>query len=84
MVGAQPSMSDPIVTPPYTGSLLLASPAMRDPNFSRTVIFMAAHSMQDGAFGYVLNRPLDQRVADCCQIRNSVASERCLCLSAVR
>lgn len=64
MVSAQPPMSDPIVTPPYTGSLLLASPAMRDPNFSRTVIFMAAHSIQDGAFGYVLNRPLDQRVAD--------------------
>lgn len=49
---------------PYTGSLLLAAPSMRDPNFSRTVIFMAAHTTKDGAFGYVLNRPLEQCVAD--------------------
>jgi putative transcriptional regulator len=37
---------------------------MRDPNFRRTVIFMAAHTAADGAFGYILNRPLDQRVSD--------------------
>lgn len=49
---------------PLAGSLLLAVPSMRDPNFSRTVVFMAAHSTEDGAFGYVLNRPLGQRVAD--------------------
>jgi len=47
-----------------SGSLLLASPAMRDPNFSRSVVFMAAHNEKDGAFGYILNRPLEQRVAD--------------------
>jgi putative transcriptional regulator len=46
------------------GTLLLASPAMRDPNFSRTVIFMAAHSPKDGAFGYILNRPMEQQVGD--------------------
>lgn len=46
------------------GSLLLASPVMDDPNFSRTVIFMAAHSTKDGAFGYILNRPLEQKVVD--------------------
>ncbi|MCA1962628.1 MAG: YqgE/AlgH family protein [Prosthecobacter sp.] len=49
---------------PLTGSLLLAVPSMRDPNFARTVVLMAAHSADDGAFGYVLNRPLGQRVAD--------------------
>jgi len=38
------------------GSLLLAHPAMRDPNFRRTVIFMATHSAE-GAMGVVLNRP---------------------------
>jgi putative transcriptional regulator len=48
----------------YSGTLLLAAPSMRDPNFSRTVIFMAAHSPKEGAFGYVLNRPLEQCVAD--------------------
>lgn len=47
-----------------SGNLLLAAPSMRDPNFSRTVIFMAAHTQEDGAFGYILNRPLEQRVAD--------------------
>jgi len=51
-------------TPAYTGSLLLAAPSMRDPNFSRTVIFMAAHTPEDGAFGYILNRPLEQSVAE--------------------
>ncbi|TDU80997.1 putative transcriptional regulator [Prosthecobacter fusiformis] len=49
---------------PLAGNLLLAVPSMRDPNFKRTVIFVAAHNQEDGAFGYVLNRPLDQRVAD--------------------
>lgn len=47
-----------------TGNLLLAVPSMRDPNFKRTVIFVAAHNAEDGAFGYVLNRPLDQKVSD--------------------
>jgi putative transcriptional regulator len=49
---------------PLAGNLLLAVPSMRDPNFKRTVIFLAAHNAEDGAFGYVLNRPLEQRVAD--------------------
>lgn len=47
-----------------SGTLLLASPALRDPNFARSVVFMAAHNAKDGAFGYILNRPLEQRVAD--------------------
>ncbi len=50
--------------PHLTGQLLLAVPSLRDPNFSRTVIYLAAHSTEQGAFGYVLNRPLKQRVAD--------------------
>lgn len=51
-------------SPSLSGSLLLASPAMRDANFARSVIFMAAHNAKDGAFGYILNRPLEQCVAD--------------------
>lgn len=50
--------------PLLSGALLLAVPALQDPNFHRTVIFIAAHTREDGAFGYVLNRPLSQRVAD--------------------
>lgn len=46
------------------GALLLAAPRLRDPHFSRSVIFLAAHNKDDGAFGYILNRPLDKRVTD--------------------
>ena len=43
------------------GSLLLAHPAMRDPNFRRSVILMSAHNAE-GAMGVVLNRPLGKRL----------------------
>ncbi len=43
------------------GSLLLAHPAMRDPNFRRSVVLMSAHSAE-GAMGVVLNRPLGKRL----------------------
>jgi putative transcriptional regulator len=38
-----------------TGSLLVAMPQMRDPRFTRTVIYMCAHT-PDGAMGLVVNR----------------------------
>ena len=38
------------------GQLLLASPALRDPNFERTVVLIGVHS-DEGAMGVVLNRP---------------------------
>ncbi len=38
------------------GSLLVASPALRDENFSRTVVLVGEHS-EEGAMGVVLNRP---------------------------
>ncbi|MFN2608968.1 MAG: YqgE/AlgH family protein [Acidimicrobiales bacterium] len=41
---------------PLTGRLLVASPAMRDPNFERTVVLVLEHG-DDGALGVVLNRP---------------------------
>lgn len=41
----------------HAGRLLVASPALTDPNFNRTVIFLVRHS-EEGAFGLVLNRPL--------------------------
>ena len=40
-----------------TGQILVAMPAMQDPRFAQTVIFVCAHS-EDGAMGIVLNRPL--------------------------
>jgi putative transcriptional regulator len=38
------------------GQLLLASPALRDPNFVRTVVLIGGHN-DEGAMGVVLNRP---------------------------
>ncbi len=38
-----------------SGNLLIAMPTMRDPRFSRTVIYMCAHNAE-GAMGIVVNR----------------------------
>jgi putative transcriptional regulator len=40
------------------GSLLVAHPNLRDPNFRRTILFLSEHSAETGALGLVLNRPL--------------------------
>jgi len=45
------------------GTLLLAHPAMRDPNFRRAVVLMSVHNAE-GAMGVVLNRPLGQRLGE--------------------
>ncbi len=45
------------------GSLLLAHPAMRDPNFRRSVVLMSAHNAE-GAMGVVLNRPTGKRLGE--------------------
>lgn len=45
------------------GSLLLAHPAMRDPNFRRSVVLMSAHG-PEGAMGVVLNRPFGKRLGE--------------------
>jgi len=43
------------------GQLLVASPALVDPNFARTVVFITAHSAE-GAMGIVLDRPSETAV----------------------
>ena len=45
------------------GQLLVASPAMSDPNFARSVVAIANHD-EDGALGIVLNRPSDTEVVE--------------------
>lgn len=47
----------------FSGMLLVASPDLRDPNFSRTVILIIEHSVE-GAFGIVLNRQLPVALDD--------------------
>lgn len=38
------------------GFLLIASPALVDPNFRKTVVLVVRHAMGEGALGLVLNR----------------------------
>ena len=54
------------------GHLLIASPNLLAPFFTRTVILMLEHN-EDGALGVVLNRPTDATVAD---ISEQVLQER--------
>jgi putative transcriptional regulator len=46
------------------GALILADPSLRDPNFSRTVLLLTDHEADQGAHGYVLNRPMGKKVGD--------------------
>jgi putative transcriptional regulator len=48
------------------GVLLIAPPAMTDPNFHRAVVFLCEHT-EEGSFGLVLNKPLDAQPADLVQ-----------------
>jgi putative transcriptional regulator len=45
------------------GQLLIASPAIFDPNFRRTVVFVTAHT-DEGAVGLILNRRSEATVGD--------------------
>jgi putative transcriptional regulator len=45
------------------GQLLIASPALLDPNFRRTVVLVTEHT-DEGAAGLVLNRPSPAAVAE--------------------
>jgi putative transcriptional regulator len=56
------------------GKLLIASPALIDPNFHRTVILIAEHT-GEGAMGLVLNRPAETLVADVVPDLSELAEE---------
>ena len=45
------------------GRLLVATPALFDPNFRRTVVLVGEHG-EEGAMGLVLNRPSDVTVGE--------------------
>ncbi len=47
----------------YVGRLLVATPRLDDPNFSRSVILLLEHG-PEGALGVILNRPSELTVAD--------------------
>lgn len=45
------------------GNLLVATPALIDPNFYRTVVLLLQHD-EEGCVGVVLNRPTEEPVVD--------------------
>lgn len=56
------------------GKLLVASPALADPNFNRTVVLITEHG-EDGAMGIVLNRPADAEVVEVLPELAEIAAE---------
>lgn len=58
----EPSIEDAWVEQTLTGRLLVASPALGDPHFSRTIVLLVDHD-ESGALGVVLNRPSTTEVS---------------------
>jgi putative transcriptional regulator len=56
------------------GKLLVASPALVDPNFARTVVLITEHT-EDGAMGIVLNRPSETTLEEVAPELAAVAGE---------
>ncbi len=50
-------MSDEIEFTDMTGKLIIAMPGMGDPRFERSVIYICAHSPENGALGLIVNKP---------------------------
>jgi len=63
-----------VSVPSLKGKLLLASPALGDPNFARTVVLVAEHAPA-GALGLVLNRPTDALVGEAVDELTSIVDE---------
>ncbi len=46
------------------GFLLVASPALADPNFRKTVVLIVRHNEEEGALGLVLNRQTETTIRE--------------------
>ena len=55
--------------------LLVAMPSLEDPNFSQTVTLICEHSVEKGALGIVLNRPLPMTLSEVLQQMRLEASD---------
>ena len=56
----------PDETPEFSGwggRILVAAPDLRAPNFKQTLVWVAEHS-EEGALGFILNRPIDKNLGD--------------------
>ena len=47
-----------------SGSILLSHPNLKDPNFAQTIVFLSAHSDDQGTLGVILNRPIGQALGE--------------------
>ncbi|MBL63234.1 MAG: hypothetical protein CMI30_07460 [Opitutae bacterium] len=47
-----------------SGSILLSHPTLRDPNFLRSIVFLANHSEENGTLGVIINRPMGKTMAE--------------------
>ncbi len=48
---------------PARGTLLIANPFLKDPNFIRSVIFLCEHK-EEGSFGFVLNKKFSKTLGE--------------------
>lgn len=58
----EPSQNDKAV--PSAGFLLVAHPLQNDGYFKHTVVLLILHSAEEGAFGLILNRPLQKNLGE--------------------
>ena len=47
-----------------SGSIILSHPSLLDPNFVKTIVFLSAHSKEQGTLGVILNRPMGRKLSD--------------------
>jgi len=61
---ADTEMRNPTSMPPSKGSLLVALPTLMDAHFRRTILFLSHHDAENGAVGFILNRPLTENLGE--------------------
>jgi putative transcriptional regulator len=67
-------VTDPAPEATLTGRLLVATPALGDSNFERSVVLVLDHD-EDGALGIVINRPTPVDVAEVLPVWQPLATE---------
>ena len=66
-----------------TNHLLIAMPSLTDPNFAQTVTLVCEHSVDKGALGIVLNKPLPMRLEEVLSQMSLEASDPAIAAQAV-